>query len=179
VINRHAHILLARAPSRNLAWCVRPPGTGYRGRVAEQPRRMGDWLTGVLTPRGESEYPGEDLGLPEEGPRSVARMGRRIAALCIDWVLCLLIATAISRHPQYLTIVIFAAEVYLLTALTGFTVGKRLVGIRVARLDGKPVGFVWALVRTILLLTVIAPLVNDADLRGLHDRAANTVVIKM
>ena len=47
------------------------------------------------------------------------------------------------------------------------------------RLDGKPVGFVWALVRTLLLLAVVPPLVFDRDLRGLHDKAANTVVIRI
>lgn len=140
---------------------------------------MGDWLTGVFTPGRQSQYPGEDLGLPEQGPRSVARMSRRIAALFVDWLLCLLITLSFTRHPQVLAIGVFAAEVWLLTALTGFTVGKRLLGIRVARLDGKPVGFWWALVRTVLLLTLIPPLVNDSDLRGLHDRAANTVVIKI
>jgi len=145
--------------------------------VAEQ-RRAGDWLTGRLTSKSESRYPGERLGLPEEGPRSVARMGRRLAALCLDWLLCTLIAVGLL-HSQYWTIVVFAVEVYLLTAVSGFTVGKRLVGIRVARLDGKPIGFLWALVRTLLLLTVIAPLVTDGDLRGLHDRAANTIVIRI
>ena len=48
-----------------------------------------------------------------------------------------------------------------------------------ARLDGKPVGLLWGLVRTVLLLTVIPPLVTDRDLRGLHDRAANTIVIRL
>lgn len=147
------------------------------GYVAEQ-RRAGDWLTGVLTAKSDSRYPGERLGLPEQGPRSVARTGRRLAALCVDWLLCTIIAVGTVRS-QYWTIVIFAAEVWLLTAMTGFTVGKRILGIRVARLDGKPVGFWWALVRTLLLLTVIAPLVTDGDLRGLHDRAANTVVIRI
>lgn len=145
--------------------------------MAEQ-RRSGGWLTGALTSKSDSRYPGERLGLPEQGPRSVARMGRRLAALCLDWLLCTLIAVGLLRS-QYWTIVIFAIEVYLLTAVSGFTVGKRLVGIRVARLDGKPIGFLWALVRTLLLLTVIAPLVTDGDLRGLHDRAANTVVIRI
>jgi uncharacterized RDD family membrane protein YckC len=145
--------------------------------VAEQ-RRSGGWLTGALTSKSESRYPGERLGLPEQGPRSVARMGRRLAALCLDWLLCTLIAVGLLGS-QYWTIVVFAIEVYLLTAVSGFTVGKRLVGIRVARLDGKPIGFLWALVRTLLLLTVIAPLVTDGDLRGLHDRAANTVVIRI
>ena len=147
------------------------------GCVAEQ-RRAGDWLTGMLTAKSDSRYPGERLGLPEEGPRSVARTGRRLAALCLDWLLCTIIAVG-TLHSQSWTIAIFAVEVWLLTAVTGFTVGKRILGIRVARLDGRPVGFWWALVRTLLLLTVVAPLVTDGDLRGLHDRAANTVVIKI
>ena len=68
---------------------------------------------------------------------------------------------------------------YLITAFAGITLGKRLTSIRVARLDGKPVGLLWGLVRTALLLTVIPPLVTDRDLRGLHDRAANTIVIRL
>jgi uncharacterized RDD family membrane protein YckC len=123
-------------------------------------------------------YPGEKFGLPEKGPGSVAGMGRRLGALLIDWAVCTLIALA-AFHDQYWTLVVFAAQDYLLTALTGLTLGKRLTGIRVARLDGRPVGFLWALVRTVLLLTVIPPLVADRDLRGLHDRAANTIVIRL
>jgi uncharacterized RDD family membrane protein YckC len=145
--------------------------------VAEQ-RRVGGWLTGVLTARSDSRYPGERLGLPEQGAGSVARMGRRIAALIVDWLLSTVIAVSVL-HSQYWTIVIFAAEVWLLTATTGLTIGKRLAGIRVVRLDGRPVGPLWALVRTLLLLTVIAPLVTDGDLRGLHDQAANTVVVRI
>jgi len=105
-------------------------------------------------------------------------VGRRLGALLIDWLMCEAIAWGVF-HDQYLTIVVFAVEVYLLTALTGFTVGKRLLGLRVARLDGKPVGFLWSAVRTLLFLAVIPPLVFDADLRGLHDKAANTVVIRI
>jgi hypothetical protein len=33
-------------------------------------------------------------------------------------------------------------------------------------------------VRILLLLAVVPPLISDRDLRGLHDRAANTVVIR-
>ena len=128
------------------------------------------------TPR--SSYPGEKFGLPKDGPRSVASMARRLGALLIDWFACMLISLALF-HSQYLTLAIFAVQDYLLTALTGLTLGKRLVRIRVVRLDGKPVGFFWSLVRTLLLLTVIPPLVTDRDLRGLHDRAANTIVIRL
>jgi uncharacterized RDD family membrane protein YckC len=105
-------------------------------------------------------------------------MARRVVALLIDWLVCMLIAQAVFRS-QYWTLAIFAAEDYLLTVLTGLTLGKRLAGIRVARLDGKPLGFKWGLVRTLLILLVVPPLVTDDDLRGLHDRAANTVVIRL
>jgi uncharacterized RDD family membrane protein YckC len=142
--------------------------------------------TEVLLPSsraaGKSEkYPGEQFGLPEEGARSVAGMGRRLGALLIDWLLCVLIARAFfhGTDVSVFALLIFGAETWILTALTGFTVGKRVLGIRVARLDGKPVGLPWALVRTVLLLAVIPPLITDRDLRGLHDRASNTIVLRV
>jgi uncharacterized RDD family membrane protein YckC len=125
-----------------------------------------------------SSYPGEGLGLPEQGTGAIAGFGARVIALFIDWGLCTVIAVA-ALHSRWWTYVIFAAEVYLLTALTGFTAGKRLTRVRVVRLDGRPVGFGWALVRTILLLAVIPVFVVDRDMRGLHDRAANTVVVRL
>ena len=134
-------------------------------------------VDGATAPGDHPEYPGEKFGLPESGPGSMAGMGRRLAALIIDWVICTLIALA-AFHDQYWTLAIFAAQDYVLTALAGLTIGKRLMGIRVVRLDGRPVGFGWGLVRTALLLLVIPPLVA-VDLRGLHDRAANTMVIRL
>ncbi len=135
-------------------------------------------VDGAKAPGDRPAYPGERFGLPDDGPRSVAGMGRRLGALLIDWFACSLIAVA-AFHDQYWALAVFAVEDYLLTALTGLTLGKRLCGIRVARLDGRPVGLGWGLVRTLLLLTVIPPLVTDRDLRGMHDRAANTIVIRI
>ena len=123
-------------------------------------------------------YPGQHLGLPERGPGSVASMPRRLLALLIDWLLSMVIAYWLT-HSQFWTIAVFAIETYLLTALGGSTVGKRLVGIRTVRIDGGPVGFGWALVRTGILLTVVPPLLTDRDLRGLHDRASDTIVIRV
>ena len=134
-------------------------------------------LLPARSPGDPEKYPGEKFGLPERGSRSVAGMGRRLLALLIDWLASMVVALVIFQSAGW-TLAVFGVEVYLLTALTGLTVGKRLLGLRVARLDGKPVGFWWSLVRTILLLTVIPPLVTDRDLRGLHDRAANTIVIR-
>jgi RDD family len=123
-------------------------------------------------------YPGQQFGLPERGPGSVSSMPRRLLALLIDWLLSMVIAYWWT-HSQFWTIAVFAVEAYLLTALGGSTVGKRLMGIRAMRVDGGPVGFGWALVRTAILLTVVPPLLTDRDLRGLHDRAANTIVVRI
>ena len=153
---------------------------GYRGDVAER-RWAGSWLSGTLghPETGDADtYPGQRFGLPQEGRGSVASIGRRLLALLLDWLLCTLIALAVF-HSRWWTLPIFAVETYLLTALTGFTVGKRILSIRVVRLDGRPVGLGWALVRTILLLLVVPALITDRDLRGLHDRAANTIVIRI
>jgi uncharacterized RDD family membrane protein YckC len=133
---------------------------------------------------GASGYPGQRFGLPQSGPRSVAGVARRLGSLMIDWVMAALIALAVlgdknQASVQYLTLAIFAGEIWLLTALTGFTVGKRLLGMRVARLDGQPVGFFRSLIRTVLFLLVVPALVLDADLRGLHDKAAGTIVIRV
>jgi uncharacterized RDD family membrane protein YckC len=123
-------------------------------------------------------YPGKGLGLPEHGPMSVASMGRRVLALLVDWLLCTLIAYWLT-HSQFWTIAVFAVEDYAGNVLGGVTLGKRLLGIRVIRPDGRPIGFGWAAVRTLLLLAVIPALLTDRDLRGLHDRAANTVIVRM
>ena len=125
-----------------------------------------------------SSYPGEKYGLPESGPRSVPGWGRRIGALFVDWILCAFIATALL-HSRYWALALFGAETYVLTSLTGTTIGKRVFGLRVARLDGRPVGVGWGLVRTLLLLAVVPPLIYDRDRRGLHDKAANTIVVRM
>jgi uncharacterized RDD family membrane protein YckC len=131
---------------------------------------------------GQSGYPGSGFGFPAAGSGAISGMGRRVGALFIDWILSALIVAALIRPPyweaQYWTLAIFAAQDLVLTALTGVTIGKRLLRIRVARLDGRMVGG-WALVRTVLLLCVIPPLILDRDLRGLHDRASNTAVVRI
>jgi RDD family len=132
----------------------------------------------VPKPGSKAYYPGQGFGLPEQGPGSVVGMPSRVLALLIDWLLSMLIAYWLT-HSQFWTIAVFAVEIYVLTATTGFTVGKRLVGIRTVRTHGGPVGFWWALVRTAILLTVVPPLLTDRDLRGLHDRAADTIVVRV
>jgi uncharacterized RDD family membrane protein YckC len=135
-------------------------------------------------------YPGRQFGLPEFGRGSVAGWSRRFGALLIDWIVCSVIAVAFFYHPhaghtasvltqsRLWTLAVFGAEDWLLTAFTGFTIGKRLVGLRVARLDGQPVGLPRAFARTLLLMLVLPAMMMDRDLRGFQDKAANTVVIR-
>ena len=135
-------------------------------------------------------YPGEHFGLPEFGRGSVAGWSRRLGALLIDWLICSVITIAFFYHPaaghsasmlsqpRLWTPVIFAAEDFLLTGLLGVTIGKRLLGLRVIRLDGRPVGLARAFVRTLLLMLVLPAMMMDRDLRGLQDKAAGTAVVR-
>ena len=136
-------------------------------------------------------YPGQHFGLPESGPGSIAGWSRRFVALLIDWIACSLIAIAFFYHPhaghagsvltepRLWTPLVFGIEDFLLTAFTGFTIGKRLLGLRVLRLDGRPVGLQRAFVRTLLLMLVVPAMMMDRDLRGLQDKAAGTAVIRL
>lgn len=67
----------------------------------------------------------------------------------------------------------------LLLATTGTTVGKRLFGLRVVRLDGRRATIPQVLLRTLLLCLVVPALVWDRDTRGLHDKAVGTVEVRI
>lgn len=141
-------------------------------------RLTGSWLGGPRSAGADVGYLGERLGMPETGAGSVAGFGRRLVAFAIDAVLCDLVALLLFQQVAYWNLAVFFAEVYVLTALLGRSVGHRICGIYVARLDNRPVGFLWALVRTTLLCLLIPALIWDRDSRGMHDRAANTVVLR-
>lgn len=125
---------------------------------------------------------GQRLGLPESGSGSLARLGRRLVALFIDWFAASLIARALVDDPQstaesFATLGVFALEVTLLTWLWGSSFGQRIVGIRVVGRTRR-LGLVGSALRTVLICLVIPPLVWDADGRGLHDRAVDSVVLR-
>jgi uncharacterized RDD family membrane protein YckC len=141
-------------------------------------RDIGSWLSGPDT-SGISKYPGERLGLPESGPGSIARAGRRIVAIVIDWTLALLISNFLFSGDSWATLAVFAAEQVLLIGTLGYSIGHRAMGIHVVRLGGTPAGPLAALVRTLLLCLVIPAVIFDPDQRGLHDKAAKTVLVRM
>ncbi|QFG25767.1 RDD family protein [Actinomadura sp. WMMB 499] len=150
------------------------------------PRWTQTWLGGARAAGVDLGQPGERIGFPENGSGAVASYGRRIAALFVDWGLSMLVASLLATSLDWgpperstWTLVVFGVQAWLLTSLLGVTIGKRLCGIRVVRLDGRPVGLGWGLARSLLLLLVIPALLWDRDYRGLHDRAANTAVVNI
>ena len=74
---------------------------------------------------------------------------------------------------------VFAAQYIVLVSLIGRTIGMRLFGIAVMRLDGHRITFPWVVVRTLLLMLVVPAVIYDRDQRGLHDKAANSVVVRL
>ncbi len=139
---------------------------------------IGSWLSGPDT-SGISKYPGERLGLPETGPGSIARAGRRLAAIVIDWGIALLISNFAFEGDSWATLAVFAAEQILLVGTLGYSIGHRIAGIHVVRLGGGTPGPLAGLVRSLLLCLVIPAVIFDPDQRGLHDKAMNTVLIRM
>ena len=141
---------------------------------------VASWLEGPgarRPPGPEQAYAGERLGRPPSGVGSVAGFGPRLVAFLLDSVMCAVVAWGVPREPA-LTTPIFVAEVLLLTWLAGGSAGQRLRGLAVVRLDGSPVGLPRAALRTLLLALLVPALIWDRDGRGLHDRAAGTVVVR-
>ena len=143
---------------------------------------MGSWLDGPGGPQPDAgAYPGDRLGRPAEGPGSVASFLRRAGGLFVDWVGCVLIAEGLLARvgrPDLMALVVLVVVNVLLVGTIGTTVGHRVVGVRVETLAGGPPGPVRALVRSLLLVLLVPPLLSDADHRGLHDRAAGTIVVR-
>jgi uncharacterized RDD family membrane protein YckC len=114
--------------------------------------------------------------MPQTGPGSAARFGRRLVAIGVDWGLSLLVAHGLLGGSEWATLAVFGISSALLLAASGQTVGYRLVGIRLSRLDGGPAGPLRAIGRSALLVLAVPALIWDRDQRGLHDRFLGTVL---
>lgn len=125
-----------------------------------------------------ANWAGKRLGLPETGSGSLAKAGRRLFALSVDWALSLMFAQAFFAGDNLATLTFFMLQQWLLVATTGNSFGHLVAGIRVRKLDGSHVGIVPALFRIALILLVIPATIWDADNRGLHDKAAKTVLVR-
>ena len=140
----------------------------------------------------DTAYPGAALGLPQDGPGSVATFPRRLVAILIDWLACTFIALALlgvpwgglSGNESLVPLGFFALENLLLVGTAGYTLGHRILGLQVHNLQALRAqqpsmpGPKAALIRTVLLCLVLPAFIIDRHGRGLHDRAAGTVILR-
>ena len=131
-------------------------------------------------------YPGEAFGLPEHGPGSLVGMGRRLAALIVDWLLSYGLAalgmTFGLISPRVLSsaiLVIWLVLGVLAVRLFSFTPGQFALGLKVASVDDRlHVGLGRAAARGLLIALVIPALFVDVDGRGIQDRVTATAVVR-
>jgi uncharacterized RDD family membrane protein YckC len=156
-------------------------------------RSIVSWLSGpgAFESEPRRRYPGEALGLPERGPGSLARLGRRLAALLVDWLLAVgLAGLAVpfgfvqtakflnSGDWQTTASVIWFVLGVVAVRLFSFTPGQYACGLLVASADQRAhVGVGRAVVREVMIALVIPALFIDADGRGLQDRLTRTAVV--
>lgn len=126
-----------------------------------------------------SDWPGRRLGLPETGPRSIARPGRRIAALVIDYVPVVLISAAFFSYDAWANLAIFATLQIVSILLLGGGIGHMVLRMRVVPLAGGRLSWWRPIVRTLLLCLVIPAVIWDRDQRALHDLAAGTLLVRV
>jgi uncharacterized RDD family membrane protein YckC len=133
-------------------------------------------------------WPGERFRLPPSGAGSVAGWGRRLIQLAVDWLTSQLIVAAVVGEAvwtgygfvQWAPLLVLWLQTTLLTGLLGTTIGHRVTGLAVVRVDGvaRPLGLPRAGLRAALLCLAIPPLIADRDRRGLHDLAGGAVVVR-
>lgn len=156
-------------------------------------RSVSSWLSGPEPADSvDNTYPGQALGLPQTGPRSLARTGRRFLALLVDWFIAYGLAglaipfglmTADTLRYTWVGSTAVLAVWFVIGAVSvrlyGFSPGQLALGLQVVPVDGRlHVGFGRALVRGLLLAFVIPALFMDADGRGLQDRLSFTAVVR-
>lgn len=141
-----------------------------------------------MVDQATQRHPGERLGLPADGPGSIASWRRRILAIAIDWGASWLVSLALfpgillddrtTAGDLLIVPLVAVVESTLFMALLGGSFGHVACRMFVARLDRKPLGLLRPLLRSVLVYLVIPPLVFNRDNRGLHDLAAGTVLLR-
>ena len=127
-----------------------------------------------------ADWPGKRLGLPESGPRSIGKFGRRVAAIAIDWAIPYVIVLAfLQPDPFGFKVLGLCAliQVIFLLLLNG-SIGHVILGMRVVPVRPGYLGVWRPIVRTILLCLVIPAVIFDKDQRGLHDRWVGTILVR-
>jgi len=84
-----------------------------------------------------------------------------------------------APNRSWTVLALFFAEIAILSALQGATLGHRIFGVKIIRFaDGGAITPIQALIRSALLVTVIFAITFDEDGRGLHERFSGTVLTR-
>ena len=156
--------------------------------------------------RGSLSTPSGMIGVQftrEELPAVKAGFFRRLAAFAIDWLVLSIIADIVSFAFRFgsgtkpgmahlnaamgFSTILFLLYFTLFTGEAGQTLGKMLLGIRVQRTDGSPVGYGRAFLRTLgyavsaFFMTFLGFLwaLWDKNNQTWHDKIAGTIVVKV
>ncbi|MGY1813096.1 RDD family protein [Blastococcus sp. SYSU D00820] len=132
-------------------------------------------------PPSQERRRGASLGLPAEGPGSLATFGSRLGAFFVDAIASALVAGAFTApsFPGNWSLLAFALITVVSLVAVGQTPGMRLFSLRLAHpREGERLALWRGVVRTALLCLLVPALVVDADGRGLHDRLTDTAVVR-
>jgi uncharacterized RDD family membrane protein YckC len=134
-----------------------------------------------VEPPSQERVRGASLGLPADGPGSLASFGNRVLAFLVDAIAAALVAGLFTAPelPGNWALVAFAAVTVVSLVAFGQTPGMHLLGLRIAHPRPGQRLAVWrAVVRTALLCLLVPALIVDADGRGMHDRLTDTAVVR-
>jgi uncharacterized RDD family membrane protein YckC len=112
--------------------------------------------------------------------REPASLGRRFGALVLDWILCVLISKFFANPVTdgWPPVTVLIVEYTFFVGLFAQTPGMWITKIRCVSADhGGAIGIPRALLRAVLLCLVIPAVFMDGERRGLHDRAAGSIVV--
>jgi uncharacterized RDD family membrane protein YckC len=118
--------------------------------------------------------------LPKPSGFQLATLGRRFGALLVDWLISVLACTPFvdprgSGWPPVAALILINTVGIGLFARTP---GMAITGLRcISFTHGGPIGAPRALLRGFLLALLIPAAVMDDLRRGLHDKAADSIVV--
>jgi uncharacterized RDD family membrane protein YckC len=109
----------------------------------------------------------------------------RLVALLLDFVLVGVISAVVGLHMHNVLLLSLATYGAVMWKVRGTTVGGIVFGLRVVRLDGRPIDWPTACVRALgcFLSMLVAGLgfiwvVFDPERQSWHDKMAGTVVVR-
>ena len=137
-------------------------------------------MVGNVQPPSQERRRGASLGLPCDGPGSLASFGSRLGAFLVDVVAAAFVAGLFTAPalPGNWSLLSFGLVTVGSLTLFGQTPGMRLSGLLLAHpRPGERLALWRAVVRTALLMLLVPALVVDGDGRGLHDRLTASAVV--